>query len=143
MASAKATIDLNIPPDDVWQVIGGFGSLPDWLPYISKSRLTDGGRVRYLDNPDGHSIVERLERYDLAERSYSYSILEAPFPVVDYLATITVSPQNDGKGSHVEWSGTFTPKGVSEEEAHNLFQGIFSDGLRGLADRYIQAENNI
>jgi hypothetical protein len=24
MASAKTTIDLNVPPDEVWQLIGGF-----------------------------------------------------------------------------------------------------------------------
>ena len=136
MASAKATIDLNVPADEVWQLIGGFGSLPDWLPFIPKSKVTDGGRVRHLDNPDGQTIIERLEKYDFAKRTYSYSILQAPFPVKGYLATIAVTPSTDGKGSHVEWSGTFTPKGISDEEAHDLFQGIFSDGLRALASRY-------
>ena len=50
------------------------------------------GRVRHLDNPDGQTIVERLEKYDFAGRTYSYSILQAPFPVTGYLATITVTP---------------------------------------------------
>ncbi len=136
MASAKATIDLNVSPDEVWQLIGGFGALPDWLPYIPKSKVTDGGRVRHLDNPDGQTIIERLEKYDFTARTYSYSILQAPFPVTGYLATISVTPTNGGKGSHVEWSGTFTPKGINDEEAHNLFQGIFSDGLKALASRY-------
>src|SRR5215469_5581823 len=103
MASAKATIDLNVPPDEVWQLIGGFGSLPDWLPYVPQSKVTDGGRVRHLDNPDGQTIVERLEKYDFSARTYSYSILQAPFPVTGYLSTITVTPTNGGKGSHVEW----------------------------------------
>ncbi len=57
MASAKATINLNVPPDEVWDLIGGFGSLPDWLPYIPKSKITNGGRIRHLDNPDGQTIV--------------------------------------------------------------------------------------
>jgi hypothetical protein len=84
MASAKATIDLHVPVDDVWELIGGFGSLPDWLPFIQKSTLTDGGRVRHLETLDGQSIVERLERYDFIGRSYTYSILQSPFPVRDY-----------------------------------------------------------
>ena len=42
MVSAKATIDLNVPPDEVWQLIGGFGSLPDWLLYLPEGRITDG-----------------------------------------------------------------------------------------------------
>jgi len=120
----------------VWQLIGGFGSLPDWLPYIPKSELTDGGRVRQLENPNGEPIVERLEKFDSAGRSYSYSILKAPFPVVDYLGTISVTAGKDGKGSHVEWACTFTPNGASDLEAQKVFQGIFSDGLEALSDRY-------
>ena len=37
MARASAAIDIPAPPDRVWQLIGGFGSLPDWLPYIARS----------------------------------------------------------------------------------------------------------
>ena len=136
MASAKATIDLNVPPDELWDLIGGFGSLPDWMPYIGKSSLSNGGRIRQIENPDGQTIIEQLEKYDLAKHSYSYSILHAPFPVVEYLATITVSAIKGGKGSHVEWSGTFTPKGVSDNEVVTLFQGIFAGGLEALASRY-------
>jgi len=136
MASAKATIALEVSPDEVWQLIGGFDSLPEWLPYIVRSELTDGGRVRHLYNSDGQTIVERLEKYDSSARTYSYSILQAPFPVKAYLATITVTSKDGGKQSHVEWSGTFTPHGVSDEEAHNLFQTIFSDGLKALASRF-------
>jgi len=136
MASAKATIDLPIPPDKVWNLIGGFGSLPEWLPFIRKSDLTRGGRLRHLQDPEGHPIVEQLERYDNAARTYSYSIVESPFPVVNYLATITVSLAEVGRGAHVEWAGTFTSNGASDAEVHTLFQGIFSDGLKALSEHY-------
>ena len=66
MAQASATIDIPAPPDRVWQLIGGFGSLPDWLPYIPASELSEGGRVRRLTNPGGDTIVERLEAFDNA-----------------------------------------------------------------------------
>ena len=78
MAEASARIILSLPADHVWQLIGGFGSLPDWLPYIPKSELSEGGRVRHLANPDGDAIVERLIAFDHAARSYSYAILKAP-----------------------------------------------------------------
>ena len=74
MSSAKATVELNVPPDEVWQLIGGFGSLPEWIPGLSQRELADGGRVRYLCDPIGRTFVEKLERYDSAARSYSYSI---------------------------------------------------------------------
>jgi carbon monoxide dehydrogenase subunit G len=133
MAQASASIDIAVPPDQVWQLIGGFNSLPNWLPYIPKSELSEGGRVRHLANPDGQTIVERLEAFDNAARSYSYSILQAPFPVTGYQSTLCVQATDGGKGSRVKWSGQFTPKGVSDQEASRLFQSIYDDGLKALA----------
>lgn len=132
MAQASATITLPVAPDRVWQLIGGFDSLPDWLPYIPKSELSAGGRVRRLVNPDGDAIVERLEAFDNSARSYSYSILEAPFPVTGYRSTLRVVGIDGDQASRVEWSGQFTPAGVSDEQASHLFAGIYRDGLKAL-----------
>jgi hypothetical protein len=132
MAQASSSIDLPYPADHVWQLIGGFGSLPDWLPFIPKSELTDGGRIRHLATPDGDEIVERLIAFDHAARSYSYAILKAPFPAADSVATLKVIDQG-GTRCKVEWSGIFTPKGVSDSEVSQLFQGIYDDGLKALA----------
>lgn len=136
MAQATSHIDLPASAEEVWRLIGGFDALPDWLPYIPKSESSEGGRVRSLANPNGEAIVERLIAFDHAARSYTYAILQAPFPVTDYQSTLQVKAASDGKGSRVEWSGQFTPKGVSSEEASRLFQGIYDDGLKALADRY-------
>jgi carbon monoxide dehydrogenase subunit G len=133
MAQASASIDIPASPDQVWQLIGGFDSLPDWLPFIPKSELSEGGRVRHLANSNGETIVERLVAFDDAARSYSYAILRGPLPVTGYLSTLRVQETDDGKGSRVEWSGQFTPNGVSDQEASRLFQGIYEDGLKALA----------
>ncbi|MFE9997271.1 SRPBCC family protein [Streptomyces avermitilis] len=132
MATTAAHIDVQVSPDRVWQLIGGFDSLPDWLPYIPVSKLSEGGRVRSLANEDGDVIVERLEAFDNKARSYTYSILSAPFPVTDYLSTLTVHGVPGEGGSRVEWSGSFTPVGVADDEAVALFQGIYADGLDAL-----------
>ncbi|MBB6489393.1 SRPBCC family protein [Rhizobium lusitanum] len=132
MAQASATITLPVAADRVWQLIGGFDSLPDWLPYIPKSELSEGGRVRRLVNPDGNAIVERLEAFDNSARSYTYSILEAPFPVTGYRSTLRVVGIDGDQSSRVEWSGEFTPAGVSDEDASALFEGIYRDGLSAL-----------
>ena len=104
MARASASIDIPAPPSQVWQLIGGFGSLPDWLPFIPKSELSEGGRVRHLASPNGETIVERLEAFDNAARSYSYSILQAPFPITGYLATLRV--QRPAVERAREWNGS-------------------------------------
>ncbi|OKJ48953.1 XoxI [Streptomyces sp. CB02009] len=132
MATTTATLDIPASPDSVWQLVGGFDSLPDWLPYIPTSRLGEGGRVRTLTNEDGGVIVERLESFDDKGRSYSYSILQAPFPVTDYLSTLIVHAGPDATTARVEWTGTFTPDGVSDDEAVALFHGIYRDGLAAL-----------
>jgi len=132
MATTTATIELPVPADRVWQLIGGFDSLPDWLPYIPTSEASEGGRVRTLTNEDGGVIVERLEAFDNAARSYSYSILRAPFPVTGYLSTIAVRAGEGPDSARVEWSGTFTPDGIGDDEATDLFQGIYADGLAAL-----------
>lgn len=133
MARASATITLAATPDQVWQLIGGFDSLPDWLPYIPRSVLSEGGRVRSLLNPDGDAIVERLEAFDNSARSYTYSILRAPFPVTGYRSTLRVVGGDGDQSARVDWSGEFTPNGVTDEEASRLFEGIYRDGLSALA----------
>ncbi|WP_322843972.1 SRPBCC family protein [Pseudomonas sp. B33.4] len=134
MPTASATIDIPASADQVWQLIGGFNTLPDWLPFIPNSELSDGGRVRTLQTADGGVVVERLQAFDNAAKTYSYSIEHAPFPATDYLATIKVEAQ--GQGSRVTWSGRFNAKGVSDEEVVALFSGIYQGGLEALRANY-------
>ncbi len=136
MAHTTVSIKISALPERVWQLIGGFDSLPDWLPYIPSSKVSEGGRVRHLANPDGDAIVERLEVFNDKERYYTYSIMKAPFPVTDYLSTIHVKEDTDGKSSIVEWSGSFTPVGVSDQTAIDLFHGIYKDGLEALKQAF-------
>ena len=134
MATASAFIDIPASADQVWQLIGGFDTLPDWLPFIPKSELSEGGRVRSLQTADGAVVVERLEAFDNAGKTYSYSIVQAPFPATEYLATLKVEAQ--GEGSRVTWSGRFMPVGVSEAEVEALFGGIYQGGLEALRANY-------
>jgi len=134
MATASASIDIPASADQVWQLIGGFDTLPDWLPFIPHSELSEGGRVRSLQTSDGAVVVERLELFDNAAKTYSYSILQAPFPAKDYLATLSVEAR--GEGARVTWSGKFEPVGVSDEEVVTLFTGIYEGGLKALRANY-------
>ncbi|MGU1790195.1 SRPBCC family protein [Pseudomonas aeruginosa] len=84
MAKAHASIDLRNDAEQVWRLIGGFDALPDWLPFIPQSVLSEGGRVRTLQSVEGGTIVERLLDFSEAGRSYTYTILQGPAPVRDY-----------------------------------------------------------
>lgn len=131
MAHASASIHVPASADKVWELVGGFLSLPDWLPLIAKSQPDEGGRLRHLTTQDGGQITERLESFDNQARTYSYSIAQGPFPVTDYLATLKVSAEGE-QAALVEWSGTFTPAGISDSEAEALFLGIYRGGLDAL-----------
>ncbi|MFL1516144.1 SRPBCC family protein [Pseudomonas prosekii] len=134
MATASAFIDIPASADEVWQLIGGFDTLPNWLPFIPKSELSEGGRVRTLQTADGAVVVERLQTFDNAAKTYSYSIEQAPFPATDYLATLRVEAQ--GQGARVTWSGRFNAKGVTDAEVEALFDGIYKGGLEALRANY-------
>ncbi|MFE7330154.1 SRPBCC family protein [Streptomyces sp. NPDC057565] len=133
MASTSVSRTVPASPDKVWNLIGGFDALPDWLPYIPESTPLEGGRVRRLTNPDGEVIIERLVDFNETERHYSYAILQAPFPVNGYVSTIRVHtvPGRDDI-AEVQWSGRFNPDNATEDEVVDLFTGIYRDGLDAL-----------
>ena len=135
MAKASATLRIPVSAETVWQMVGGFHSLPDWLPFIAKSVSDASGRVRHLATRDGAEISERLESFDEKGRTYSYSITKGPFPVTDYLATLKVTAEGD-QAALVEWSGSFTPNGISDAEAEALFLGIYQGGLDALKGNF-------
>lgn len=43
MAKTSVSIEIPASADAVWQLMGGFDALPDWLPFIPKSVVTEGG----------------------------------------------------------------------------------------------------
>ncbi|MFE5592863.1 SRPBCC family protein [Streptomyces sp. NPDC056549] len=133
MASTSVSRVVPASPQKVWDLIGGFDALPDWLPYIPESTPLEGGRVRRLTNPNGEVIVERLVDFNEAERHYSYAILQAPFPVDGYVSTLRVHtvPGRDDL-AEVQWSGRFTPDNTTDDEVVALFTGIYRDGLEAL-----------
>lgn len=114
MATAQASITLATDANRVWQLIGGFDALPDWLPFIPESALSEGGRVRTLKSVAGDTIIERLLDFNEAGRSYSYTILKGPAPVRDYQATLRVVAE--GSGSRVEWWSHLPARGQGPAE---------------------------
>ncbi|NWE12852.1 SRPBCC family protein [Pseudomonas yamanorum] len=136
MAKASAVIEVPVSAEQVWQLVGGFNSLPDWLPFIVKSEPSEGGRVRHLQTADGGVVVERLQSFDNVARTYSYSISESPFPVSEYLATLKVEGLT-ASSAKVTWSGVFTPvAGVTDAAVEELFSGVYSGGLEALRGNF-------
>ncbi len=131
MSNVSAKTHLAVPAAQVWGVIGGFNALPDWHPGIEKSELEGGGTMRRLTVPGVGTIVERLEHSDDDERTYTYSIVEGPLPVSNYISTVRVTEDDDGKGCTVEWSSKFDAEGP-EADALAAIGGVYEAGLENL-----------
>lgn len=132
MAKVNISTELNAPAEQLWQLIGSFNGLPDWHPAVEKSELEAEGSVRKLSLVGGGTIVERLENVNDNERIYSYSIVDSPLPVANYVATIRVREDEDGSRSVVEWSSEFNPSGTSEADAIKAIQGVYEAGFDNL-----------
>ncbi len=131
MAKVDMKTDLNVSADEVWKLIGGFNTLPDWHPAIEKSELEEEGSMRRLSLAGGGTVVEKLVKLDDKERVYTYSIIDSPLPVKNYEATIRV--KDDGAGNtSVEWSSEFEAEGAAENEAMDVIAGIYQAGFDNL-----------
>lgn len=104
MAEGKFEVHIDRSADEVWAVIGEFGSLGEWMPGID-SCVVDGD-VRTLQTM-GMELQERLVSHDDATRTTSYSLIKGPMPLEHHLATITVTP--DGDGSTLTWAYEVKP----------------------------------
>lgn len=129
-------------PDDVWRLVRDFDGLPGWHPAISASELSTGtaaevGAVRELTLADGGVVVERLVTLDDAARSCTYEILQSPFAVRRYVATIRVTPVTESGQTFVEWWSEYDADSGAEAELSALFaNGVYAAGLSALRTRF-------
>ncbi|KAA3631355.1 MAG: SRPBCC family protein [Proteobacteria bacterium] len=129
--------------DQVWRVIRDFNALPDWHPDIAESRIEGGapsdqvGCVRAFRLNDGGFIRERLLALSDYDYCCTYSILESPMGVDNYVATLKLTPITDGDRTFAEWSADFDC--APEREAalvEQIGQGVFQGGFDALKRRF-------
>ncbi|MBB5159027.1 SRPBCC family protein [Saccharopolyspora phatthalungensis] len=127
----------------VWRTVRDFGGLADWQPAVARSDLRAGdasdrvGSVRSLIMSDGATVVETLVAMDDQERSLTYDIVESPYAVRFYRATVRVLPLTTTGEAFVGWSVVFDCEASDADELVGSFRdGIFATGLRALAERF-------
>lgn len=132
-SKVNSTTHLDVPAEQVWQMIGQFKSFADWHPAVEKSELEQGGMVRRLSLIGGGTIVERLERIDDESFKYRYSIVDSPLPVANYVSELRVVKDDSGTGCSVEWSSEFAPAGgASASDAEKAIRDVYEAGLNNL-----------
>lgn len=130
MGEAKATGTISAPVDKVWAIVRDVGNLA-WGGIPGTVLEGEGvGAIRTF-TAQGVTIRERLETLDDLGHTLSYTILEpSPVPWTGHLARIALL--QEPSGTHVEWSGRFEPKGLTEEQVSGIVRRIFENGVRNL-----------
>jgi hypothetical protein len=134
---------IDAPAAQVWTVVRDFNGLPGWLPAAVESRIEQNARadqigcVRNFGLKDGGRIRERLLALSDYDYSMSYSILESPMGVEDYVSTLRLFPVTDGDRTYVEWSAEFNCPSAREADLVKLIgQSVFMGGLHSLRTRF-------
>lgn len=142
MPRTYRSVIINADAEAVWSTVRDFNGLSSWAPAMPASVIEDGrpsdtvGCVRRFDSGDGPDIRERLLALSDVDRSYSYNLLEGPFPVTGYQATLRVSPVSDGR-SFVEYYATYDCDPAGAEQLEKVFgDNIFAPALASLADKF-------
>jgi uncharacterized protein YndB with AHSA1/START domain len=131
------------PAAEVWRVVRDFNGLPSWTPFVAESRIEQGakadqiGCIRNFVLKDGGRIRERLLALSDYELSCTYTILESPMGVSDYIATLALTPVTDGNATFASWQAEFDC--APEREAalvQQIGQGVFQAAFTALKQRF-------
>ncbi len=136
MANVTISEAIAAPAEQVWALIRDFGSIADWLPAAEASEA-DGsgvGAIRSLALAGGASARERLEVFDDAARSYTYTVIDSTLPMTGYRATIRVEDAG-AETCTLHWSSAFDPVGVPEAELAKQIEDSYLGGVASLRER--------
>lgn len=135
MAEVVVKDEIRASAQAVWDLVKDFGGLQRWMDAINSCEVEGEGvgAVRTL-GLQGASLRERLEAYDEATRTFSYSILDGPLPVQNYVATLKVM---DRGADHcgIEWASQYEPAGAPDEQVRGIIQGVYTGGIAAIKKR--------
>jgi hypothetical protein len=130
MARVFVSSVINAPVARVWERVRDFNALPRWHPLIRDSRIEDAlpsdkvGCIRNFNLQNGDNIREQLLGLSDYDMFCTYSILESPMPLEDYIATLRLTPVTEGDRCFAEWSAEFS---CDPSDESDLVNGIGTD----------------
>ncbi len=139
MARVYTSSVISAPAARVWARVRDFNALPNWHPAIAESRIENGepsdriGCVRDFRLRNGDRLREKLLGLSDYDLFYTYSILNSPMPVQDYVATLRLTPVSDQDRTFIEWTAEFDCAPERRAElVQNIGGGVFQAGFDSL-----------
>ncbi len=137
MTNVTVNYTINAPVDEVWKTLSSFRDVERYISLVKSSTVEGSGvgakRTCIIPNESGGEgkIEEELKSFDNDAKTFSYSITSSPMPLENYLSTVKVKDLGNGR-CEVEWSSTFEPKGMAEEEVAKMIRDIYLTAIDGL-----------
>jgi hypothetical protein len=137
---------IDASAERVWREVRDFASLPKWVPAVAECRIEGNapadqiGCVRAFKLKDGGALREKLLALSDYDFSTTYSILESPMAVENYVATLRLVPVTDGERCFAEWTAEFDcdptrAEALVDQIGRGVFQAAFDELKRRVARR--------
>ena len=139
MARVYTSSVINASAARVWARVRDFNGMSNWHPAIAESRIENGepadkvGCVRNFSLRNGDRLREQLLGLSDFDMFCTYSILDSPMPLTNYVATLRLTPITDHDRTFIEWSADFDCAPDKEGElVSNIGGGVFQGGFDAL-----------
>ena len=139
MARVYTSSVINASAARVWARVRDFNGLSNWHPAIAESRIENGepadkvGCIRNFSLRNGDRLREQLLGLSDFDMFCTYSILDSPMPLTNYVATLRLTPITDEDRTFIEWSADFDCAPDKEGELlSNIGGGVFQGGFDAL-----------
>jgi hypothetical protein len=139
MARVYTSSVINASATRVWARVRDFNGLSNWHPAIAESRIENGepadkvGCIRNFSLRNGDRLREQLLGLSDFDMFCTYSILDSPMPLTNYVATLRLTPITDQDRTFIEWSADFDCAPDKEGELlSNIGGGVFQGGFDAL-----------
>jgi NADPH:quinone reductase len=139
MVELRRSTIVDAPLERVWAMLRDFNGHDSWHPLVARSHIEDGlpadmiGAVRDFHLADGSSIREQLLSLSDADHSFEYCILNAPLPLMGYVARVRLLLVTDSEQTYWEWRSTFKAPLAREKALAKLVgEEIYEAGFRAI-----------
>ena len=146
MVKVRRSTIIDAPVDEVWRFLRDFNAHESWHPAVAESRIEEGrpvdaiGAVRRFRLRDGGQLREQLLTLSDRDRRLTYCILDAPLPLIGYVASFELKPVTDGTRTFWDWRSEFrAPPGQEEQLATLVGEQIYEAGFDAVKRRFGQA----
>jgi NADPH:quinone reductase len=139
MVEVRRSTIIDAPIAHVWAMLRDYNGHDKWHPAIAISVIEGSsppdliGAVRNFKLADGSRIREQLLSLNDHDHSFEYCILDAPLPLIGYVASVKLKPVTDGDQTFWEWRSRFATPPHRERELTKLVgDGIYEAGFQAI-----------